>query len=87
MAIKRNGYPDKILNAFKQVSIVVLLGARQVGKSSIMEGFSQDRQVLTLYGQDPETAQLFEKLSQLEKYLQVYLDPRLKGYLLVDEFQ
>lgn len=66
---------------------MVLLGARQVGKSSIMEGFSQDKQVLTLYGQDPETAQLFEKLSQLEKYLQVYLDPQLKGYLLVDEFQ
>ncbi|GHU74343.1 ATPase [Spirochaetia bacterium] len=87
MALNRNGYPDKILNAFKQVSIVVLLGARQVGKTSIMEGFSQDRQVLTLYGQDPETAQLFEKLSQLEKYLQVYLNPQLKGYLLVDEFQ
>ncbi|GHV88946.1 ATPase [Spirochaetia bacterium] len=66
---------------------MVLLGARQVGKISIMEGFSQDKPVLTLYGQDPETAQLFEKLSQLEKYLQVYLDPQLKGYLLVDEFQ
>ncbi|GHV78409.1 ATPase [Spirochaetia bacterium] len=87
MALKRNGYPDKIINAFKQVSIVVLLGARQVGKTSIMESFSQDKQVLTLYGQDPETAQLFEKLSQLEKYLQVYLNPQLKGYLLVDEFQ
>ncbi|GHV09569.1 ATPase [Spirochaetia bacterium] len=87
MALNRNGCPDKILNAFKQVSIVVLLGARQVGKTSIMEGFSQGKQVLTLYGQDPETAQLFEKLSQLEKYLQVYLNPRLKGYLLVDEFQ
>ncbi|GHV76909.1 ATPase [Spirochaetia bacterium] len=87
MALKRTGYPDRIINAFKQVSIVVLLGARQVGKTSIMEGFSQDKQVLTLYGQDPETAQLFEKLSQLEKYLQVYLNPQLKGYLLVDEFQ
>jgi predicted AAA+ superfamily ATPase len=61
MVYKRAVYPDKIANAFKHVSIVVLIGARQVGKTSIMQDFSRGKDTVFLNGQDPETADLFQK--------------------------
>jgi predicted AAA+ superfamily ATPase len=61
-----------------------------VGKTSLMRFFEQqvtDGQVLFLNGQDPEIAQLFQKLSTIGHYLEVYLNPRMEGFLLLDEFQ
>jgi predicted AAA+ superfamily ATPase len=87
----RQGFPEQINRGLKQAAIVVLIGARQVGKTSLMQNFSASLPVgvksLFLNGQNPETAELFQKLSVLEQYLQVYLDPQLKGFLLIDEFQ
>jgi predicted AAA+ superfamily ATPase len=87
----RRGFPEQINHGFKQAAIVVLMGARQVGKTSLMQGFSAslpaEKRSLFLNGQNPETAELFQKLSILEQYLRVYLDPQLEGFLLIDEFQ
>lgn len=83
----RDTYLKKIVAGFKIVQIVVLIGARQVGKTSIMKSCKWDRKNLFLNGQDPEIAELFQRLSDIEQYLKVYLDEKLDGYLLLDEFQ
>ena len=85
--IKREKYLIKISSAFQTVPIVVLIGARQVGKTSLMKSIETDAKSLFLNGQDPEVAGLFEKLSTLETYLKVYLEPNLDALLLIDEFQ
>ena len=87
--VKREHYLQKIRDAFKFVPIVVLIGARQVGKTTIMDSYADEsgKTVLRLNGQDPEVAALFDKMSVLEEYLRVWLDPNFEGLLLVDEFQ
>ena len=66
--IRREKYEKKITEAFKLLPIAVLIGARQVGKTSIMKmcptvGF---RNTLFLNGQDAEVAERFQKLSTIE---------------------
>jgi predicted AAA+ superfamily ATPase len=85
--IIRDKYLNRIVAGFKTVPIVVLIGARQVGKTSLMNSFVQDGKKLFLNGQDPAIAELFQKLSDIEQYLKVYLDQELNGFLLLDEFQ
>lgn len=85
--ILRRSYLDKIDKGFDAVSVVVLIGARQVGKTSLMKMIKPDCPVLFLNGQDPEISGLFQKLSILESYLGVYLHHELKGMLMIDEFQ
>jgi len=84
---KRRSYLSKIENAFQVVPIVILIGARQVGKTSIMQSMDFPKKMLFLNGQDIEIAALFDKLSTIESYLKVYLNEALDGYLLIDEFQ
>jgi predicted AAA+ superfamily ATPase len=85
--IERKYYIDKIDSGFITVPIVLLIGARQVGKTSLMKMLKFDGPVLFLNGQDPEISSLFQKLSQVEAYLKVYLAPELQGLLMIDEFQ
>ena len=85
--IKRKFYIEKIENGFKHIPIIVLIGARQVGKTSLMNTFIADKKSLLLNGQNAETAELFQKFSVIEQYLQVYLNSNLDGFLLIDEFQ
>ncbi|NQV02180.1 MAG: ATP-binding protein [Bacteroidia bacterium] len=85
--IKRDYYLNRIGNGFETVPIVVLIGARQVGKTCLMKMFEFKGKTLFLNGQDPETYALFEKLSEIEAYLKVYLDDNKTGLLLIDEFQ
>jgi predicted AAA+ superfamily ATPase len=85
--LKRIDYLEKIENGFQIVPIVVLIGARQVGKTSIMQSMEFQKKTLFLSGQDIEIAALFDKLSTIESYLKVYLNEQLDGYLLIDEFQ
>lgn len=85
--IKRHSYLDQVKNGFNVVPIVILIGARQVGKTSLMKMYEYDGSKLFLNGQDPEVAGLFEQLSQLETYLKIYLNEALDGLLLIDEFQ
>jgi len=65
----------------------VLIGARQVGKTSLMESVELKGKKLFLNGQDADIAALFQKLSIIEQYLKSYLNKNLKGYLMLDEFQ
>jgi uncharacterized protein len=85
--IPRNSYNEKITRSFQTVPIVILIGARQVGKTTIAENYPAEGKKLLLSGQDPEVAEIFQKLSLLETYLKVYLDAELNGLLLIDEFQ
>lgn len=87
--IKREKYEKKITEAFKFLPIVVLIGARQVGKTSIMQMYPTEgyRNTLFLDGQDAEVAERFQKLSTIEQYLSIYLNPDFDGLLLIDEFQ
>jgi len=84
---KRTSYIAKIEKAFQTVPIVVLIGARQVGKTSIMQSIDFQKKIVFLNGQNVETAALFDQLSTIENYLKVYLNTALDGYLLIDEFQ
>ena len=84
---KREFYLEKIESGLKQVPIVVLIGARQVGKTSLMKLFSEHKTSLFINGQDVEVAALFEKLSTIEQYLKIFLNEQMKGVLLIDEFQ
>ena len=85
--IVRTKYLKMIADGFRVVPIVVLIGARQVGKTSLMESVEVKGKKIFLNGQDPEIAELFQKLSVIEQYLKAYLDKNLKGYLMLDEFQ
>ena len=87
--IERRSYIDKVVNAFKHLPIVVLIGARQVGKTSLMNLYPKDgfKDTLSLNGQDVETANLFDRLSTIENYLKVYLNADIDGLLMIDEFQ
>jgi predicted AAA+ superfamily ATPase len=85
--LKRERYLGKIEHGFAQVPIVVLIGARQVGKTSLMSIYSEGKKCVSLNGQDAEIAALFQKQSTIEQYLKVYLNEELDGFLLLDEFQ
>ena len=87
--IARKSYLDRIETAFRLVPIVVLIGARQVGKTSIMKSYpiKDFRNTLFLNGQDVEVATRFQQFSTIEQYLKIYLNPQLEGLLLLDEFQ
>lgn len=87
--IPRDNYQNRIETAFKSLPIVVLIGARQVGKTSIMKMYPTDgfKNTLFLNGQDPDVAGLFEHFATIEQYLRNYLNPELDGILMIDEFQ
>ena len=85
--IKREFYLKKIENGFHHVPIVVLIGARQVGKTSLMKIFNEGKKSVFINGQDVEEAALFQKISIIEHYLKVYLNEDIDGLLLIDEFQ
>jgi predicted AAA+ superfamily ATPase len=85
--LRRETYLRKIEHGFAQVPIVVLIGARQVGKTSLMSLYSEGKKCVLLNGQDAEIAALFQKQSTIEQYLKVYLNEELDGFLLLDEFQ
>ena len=57
--ISREKYMEKIMKAFDHLSIVVLIGARQVGKTTLMENIPINKSNLFLNGQDPELAEIF----------------------------
>lgn len=85
--IQREFYLQKITAGFKHNPIVVLIGARQVGKTSLMEMHIERKKHFWLNGQDPETAQFFEKFSTLERWLKININNELNGLLVIDEFQ
>ncbi len=85
--INREFYLTKIISGFQYNQIVILIGARQVGKTTLMKIFVNNNQNLWLDGQNPETALFFEKFSTIERYLKINIDDQLNGLLVIDEFQ
>lgn len=87
--IIRQKYISAVEKAFQHIPIVVLIGARQVGKTSIMKSLPTEsyRKTLLLNGQDPAIAALFQTFGTLEQYLRSYLNPEMDGLLMIDEFQ
>lgn len=87
MFIPRKKITDTIYEALKLVPITVLIGARQVGKTTILKNLKFEFSSVYLIGQEPETAAIFQKFSLIEMFLKKNLNEELKGYLLIDEFQ
>ena len=87
MFFPRSSYSDKIYKAFQSLPIVVLIGSRQVGKTTIMENLALNGKKIILTGQNPEVAELFQKYSTLKDFLTINMNETIKGYLLIDEFQ
>lgn len=87
MIIKRDGYLHKIKKALNHLQIVILTGARQVGKTTLMRSLDLEGKQLFLNGQNPEIIELFEKYSVITAYLKRELDQNLDGILFIDEFQ
>ena len=85
--IVREDFLNKIVSGFEYNPIVVLIGARQVGKTSLMEIFVKDKEYLWLNGQNPEIAQIFQNFSTIEQYLMINMNTNVEGLLVVDEFQ
>ncbi len=83
----RERYIRQIESGLSTTSIVVLIGARQVGKTSIMKTFNYKGKKCLLNGQDPEIAELFQKMSTIEPFLKIQLNDELEGLLMIDEFQ
>ncbi len=87
MYINRPLYLQKINKALELLPIVVLIGARQVGKTTIMEHVEYVGKKLFLNGQNPEIIVLFEEYSTIKRYLQINLNENIEGILFIDEFQ
>jgi len=85
--IVRTKYLKMIADDFQVVPIVVLIGVRQVGKTSLMESIEVNEKKLFLNGQDAEIAGLFQKFSIIGKYLKSFINKNMEGYLMIDEFQ
>jgi predicted AAA+ superfamily ATPase len=85
--VPREDYIRKIEAGFRSNPLVILTGARQVGKTTLLEMFMEGRKCLWLNGQNPEIAGLFENFSTLERYLKININADIKGWLSIDEFQ
>lgn len=87
MYINREKIVNEINKAINLSPITILIGARQIGKTTILKNLKHLTPSIYLIGQDPEVAAIFQKLSIAESYLKTNLNSELKGFLLIDEFQ
>ncbi len=69
------------------MSITVLIGARQVGKTSLLESVKTDTDILKLDGQLPDINNLFANVNELISFLKIKINNDLNGLLIIDEFQ
>jgi predicted AAA+ superfamily ATPase len=78
--IERPRYRDTVRRAFKESPVVSLLGARQVGKTTLMRQIaSSHRRVTTFDLEDPrDLARLSAPMHALES---------LRGLVVIDEIQ
>ena len=87
MIINRTKYLSKITNSIENSPITVLIGARQVGKTSLLKSIKTHSATLMLDGQVPDTQNLFANIHTLISFLEIKLNKELKGLLIIDEFQ
>ena len=87
MIINREKYLSKINTGIERSPITVLIGARQVGKTSLLKSVKPHLTTLTLDGQITDTQNLFANTNTLISFLEIKLNKTLKGLLIIDEFQ
>ena len=87
MLINRNNYLKDVDKSIQQVSITVLIGARQVGKTSILKSYKTNTTIVHLDGQHPDTQNLFSDINSITEYLKININETLSGLLVIDEFQ
>lgn len=87
MLIERQSYINQIKNAYHILPVTILIGCRQVGKTSLLYMIKKELKHIFLNGQDPEISILFESVSSIETYLRVNLNEHYKGFVIIDEFQ
>ena len=85
--IPRYDYLKKIAKSLEKVPITVLIGARQVGKTSLINILDFNGSKVQVDGQLPEIMEIFSKSNQAIEYLKTYLNDSLNGLLIIDEFQ
>jgi len=83
----REKYLSKIYKSLSEMPITVLIGARQVGKTSLLESVKIETEVLKLDGQLPDINNLFSNVNDLISFLKIKLNNDLNGLLIIDEFQ
>ncbi len=87
MFIKRDALISQIEESIALIPITVLIGARQVGKTTILKNLVLSKPSIYLIGQDPQVASIFENYNTAENYLRINLSREIDGFLLLDEFQ
>ncbi len=87
--IQRPQYLEKIKHAFDFVPVVVLIGSRQVGKTTLMKMYQKELNapVVFLNGQDPEIAEIFQTFSTFTFWLDANFTDKSRAVLMIDEFQ
>ena len=85
--INRDNNIKKVLVSISKMPITVLIGARQVGKTSLMNSLNIDTSIYKIDGQSVEVNQLFNIVSDVESLLKIKLNKDLKGLFIIDEFQ
>ena len=79
----RRVYADKIKQAVDSKKVVILLGARQVGKTTLLKSLFEESQILWLNGDELDVQNLFENISA-ERF-KAYLGN--KKIVVIDEAQ
>lgn len=87
MLIEREFYLNQIKAAYNILPVTVLIGSRQVGKTSLLNMIKRDLEHIFLNGQDPEIATVFESVSSIETYIRINLNENFSGFVIIDEFQ
>lgn len=87
MFYERKKYFEKIQSALQKIPIVVLIGARQVGKTSLMNNIQLKGKKHYLNGQDITVQEIFSSYDSVKQYIKININSKLNGYLLIDEFQ
>lgn len=87
MIIERKKYLEKIEKSVANMPITVLIGARQVGKTTLLESYKTELPVFKLDGQLPDTNNLFANINDVISFLKIKINEQVKGLLIIDEFQ
>ncbi len=87
MLIHREKHLSRIKNSISKVPITILIGARQTGKTSLIESLLLDMDTFKLDGETVETNNLFSSIPNVVEFLKIKINKDLEGLLIIDEFQ
>jgi hypothetical protein len=87
MLVERGNYLNQVERGFKYNPIVVLIGARQVGKTSLMKMYRYPGAKLYMHGQHPDAIEIFSHFELTRNKLISKFGEEMDGLLILDEFQ